>query len=505
MGRRRATAAEPPPAAPGSALPAEQGAGSSPRLGTWAVRSTLGLIGARTVSRLLALVTVLAAGNALGDQRFGQFQTVVTYVALVGVVMDLGFNNLYIREGSRHPAEIGTYLSNVLSTRLILAALALAALALALLIPGLEGMLLPAFAMMVLSAFANVLRSTLYARRRLLFEGVAIVAESVLLLGLTLFGVFTHQEVTFYLWAYAAVYGFSCLYFAVVLALTRLVRVRWRLDLRFVRAWLGMSLPFAMTSVLTTLYFKIDVPILQHFRSFQEVGWYTFAYKPVESLLFLPTTVLAVAFPVLSVYFEQHDLNHLVSSVESLFKALLALGWPITIGTVVLAPALTRSFHLYPQSEPALEILGLGIFLMFVTGAFTGALNSIDRQHLFTWAAGASLVANVALNLAVVPAFGYLGAAWVTDATEVVLLAVAWTMLRRELAAVPLLRLSWRVILAGLVMGATLYWFRHVGGWITLGAILLGLTVYVIALAVLRPFDSRELALARNAIRGRLI
>jgi hypothetical protein len=54
-------------------------------------------------------------------------------------------------------------------------------------------------------------------------------------------------------------------------------------------------------------------------------------------------------------------------------------------------------------------------------------------------------------------------------------------------------------------MGATLYWFRHVGGWVTLGAILLGLAVYVIALAVLRPFDSHELALARNAIRGRLL
>jgi O-antigen/teichoic acid export membrane protein len=472
------------------------------RLGAWAVRSTLGLLGARMVSRVLALVTVLAAGNALGDSRFGQLQTAVTYVALVGVILDLGFNNLYIREGARHPEEAGSYLGKVLTMRLLLAPVALVALAAVLLVPRLESLLLPGFAMMVLAACSNVLRSTFYARRRLLYEGLAIVTESVVLLGLTLYGVRTGQPVGFYLWAYAGAYGFICAYFAVAIAATRLVQVRLRLDPAFLRDWLGQSLPFALTSALTMLYFKIDVPILQYLRSFQEVGWYTFAYKPVEALLFLPTTMLAVAFPVLSVYFHRRDQDSLLRAVSSLFKALLALGWPITVGTVILAPALTRLLHLYPESRAALQILGLGIVLMFVTTAFTAALNSIDRQHLLAWAAVVSLGANVALNLALVPAFGYLGAAWATNITELVLLTVAWLMVRRVLAGVPVLRLSWRILLAGLAMGLVLIWFRDLQGLATLGAIALGTAVYAAAVILLRSFDALELGLARRALTG---
>jgi O-antigen/teichoic acid export membrane protein len=475
--------------------------GDQPRLATWAVRSTLGLLGARVVSRLLALVTVLAAGNALGDTRFGQFQTAVTYVALVGVLLDMGFNNLYVREGARHPEDIGRYLGNVLSLRLLLAPLALGALAAILLIPGLEGLLLPGFAMMVTAALSNVLRSTFYARRRLFFEGLAIVLESGLLLGLTVYGVRSRQPVDYYLWAYAGAYGFSCLYFALVIAASRLVRVSWSLDIAFLRGWLVKSLPFALTSGLTMLYFKIDVPILQLLRNFQEVGWYTFAYKPMEALLFLPTTMLSVAFPVLSVYFHQRERETLLRAINSLFKALLALGWPITVGTVVLAPALTRMLHLYPQSQPALEILGVGIFLMFVTTAFTAALNSVDKQHLLAWAAVASLGANVALNLTLVPAFGYLGAAWATNLTELVLLAVAWFMVRRVLAQVPVIRLSWRILLAGLAMGLVLIWFRNLQGPVTLALAALGAGVYAGAMILLRTFDASELALARSALR----
>jgi O-antigen/teichoic acid export membrane protein len=480
---------------------APSGEAPPPRLGAWAVRSTVGLLGARVVSRLLALVTVLAAGNALGDTRFGQFQTAVTYVALAGVLLDLGFNNLYIREGSRHPQELGSYLGNVLGLRLVLAPLALAVLAAVLLVPRLEGLLLPGFAMMVAAALSNVLRSSFYARRRLLYEGVAIVLESVLLLGLTLYGAATGAPVSYYLWAYAGTYAFSCLYFASVISATRLVPFSLRLDLAFLRAWLARSLPFAMTSGLTMLYFKIDVPILQYLRNFQEVGWYTFAYKPFEALLFLPTTMMAVAFPVLSVYYARRDQQSLVRAINSLFKALLALGWPITVGTVILAPALTRMLHLYPQSQPALEILGVGIFLMFVTTAFTAALNSIDRQHLLAWAAVASLGVNVALNLVLVPAFGYLGAAWATNLTELVLVAVAWFMVRRVLAHVPVLRLSWRILLAGLAMGLVLIWFRNLQGPVTLALLFGGAAVYSIFIIVLRSFDATELALARSALR----
>jgi len=468
-------------------------------LGSRALRNTALLLSGRVTSRLLALVTVIATARHLNDAGFGRFQTVVTYVALVSVLIDLGFNTLYTREAARQPDLVGRFLRNVLSTRLLFAVLGLLVLAVALAIPRLEDLFLPAFAVMLLSAYANVLRSTFYATGRLGYEAVAVVLESILLLGLVLLGVVLHEGIAYFLWAYALQYLFSCVYFAAVLHLTGMVRFGWEFDLPLFREWFWKALPFALTFVLTTIYFKIDVPILQVFRPFTEVGWYSLAYKPIEAILFLPSTIFNVVFPVLSVYFHREP-ERLPRAIDQFYRALLALGWPITVGVVLLSAGISDLFRLYPQSEVALQILGAGIFLMFVTNAFIGALNAMDRQVLFTWAALVSLVVNVMLNLILIPPLGYLGSAWATDLTEVALLAVCWFFVARHGHRVALHSLSWRILLAGVLMGLVLLPMRSFHGPLVLVAILVGMAVYGFALLLLRAVSAGELGLLRRAL-----
>src|SRR3977135_1221917 len=113
-----------------------------------------------------------------------------------------------------------------------------------------------------------------------------------------------HQaDVSFYVWAYVASFLFTIVYSLVVIRLFRLGRVRLGFDAGLVRTWFPLALPFAFTFFLTNLYFRADVPILQHFRSFAEVGWYQFAYKPFEALQFVPLAIQAVVYPLLSVSF----------------------------------------------------------------------------------------------------------------------------------------------------------------------------------------------------------
>jgi O-antigen/teichoic acid export membrane protein len=474
-------------------------------IGTRAVGNAAMLMAARIVSRAIALVTVFATANSLGRLGNGEFQATVTYIALISILIDLGFNTLYTREGARNPERIPYYLRNVLSSRALFALPALLVLALTMGLSGLGPLLVPAFLVMVLSAYSNVLRSTFYATGALTYEAYAILAESIVLLGGTLYGVYTHRGVDFFLWCYAASYTFSCIYFTAVISARRMVRWGWELDRAFVLSWFRKGLPFALAFVITTLYFKIDVPILLSFRGLAEVGLYTFAYKPIESLLFVPVTIMNVAFPVLAVYHTE-SRERLHNATNRFFKALFGLGWPITVGTVLLAPGINGLFdrsHQFGPSAAALQVLGAGIFLMFVTNAFIAALNAMDRQVLFTWAALVSLVVNVGLNLFLIPAFGYLGAAWATNLTELALLVTGWLMLRRVLGPVPVFRLAWRIFLAGLLMGVVLYFFRGAHGWQVLLAILVGMVVYGGGLLLFRALEPEELALARRALLRR--
>jgi O-antigen/teichoic acid export membrane protein len=476
------------------APPAREAAGA----GSKTLRNTVLILAARVASRLLTLVSVLVMVRHLQPAGLGTFQDVVNETGLVTVFIDVGFNTLFQREAARRPGLLSHYLSRLVTGRAAFALLAFGALSGVLAWRGQLEYLVPAFLMMALASYGNLLRGALYAVQRLRFEAVAIVLESAILLGLVAYGVLTRQGVTYFLYAYAISYGFSLAYFAVVLTVRRVAAIRPAFDPIFIANWLMQGLPFAATFVITTIYFKIDVPILAMIRGHYETGLYVAAYKPFEALLFIPVSMLNVVFPVLAVYHRGAE-GRLVWAVNRFYKALLALGCPIAVGTFMLSGPL-QFIYVYPESQAALQILAVGIVLMFVSNAFIGALNAIDRQLTFTWAALVSMVVNIGLNLALIPAFGYLGASWATVLTELALFAMGWWLTARHLTVVPLLSLSWRILLASLVMGAALYPLRDVHGPMIAVAIVAGALVYGLALLLVGAADAEEMRLLRRAV-----
>ncbi len=100
--------------APGAATPDMPGG-----LGMRALRTTILILVVRVISRIIALVAVIIIGNYLDPTRFGEMQTAVTYVGLVGTVTDLGFSALYVREGARHTDQLSRYWNNVASLKVI--------------------------------------------------------------------------------------------------------------------------------------------------------------------------------------------------------------------------------------------------------------------------------------------------------------------------------------------------------------------------------------------------
>ena len=470
-------------------------------LGSRALRNTVLVLAAKVVARLIALVTVLYMVRRLGTDHYGAFTVLINLTAIVSVVLDLGFNVLFVREGARRRSEIQRYLRNVMSLRLLMSVAAFFVLA-ALVVPlGLGSLLVPGFLLMVLTSYASLLRNGLYATQQLGFEATAVVLESLVLLALVVYGGRTHQDVSYFVWAYAAQYAFSCAYFLVVLAVKGIATPGWSFDTVLLREWFWKGLPFALTFVLTILYFRIDQPLIYAIRSETESALYGAAYKPIEALLFVPITFLSVVFPVLSVYHRERP-KEMSDAINRFYKALLLMGCPISIGTFVLAHPLTLLLlgHDFLRSEPALRVLAIALGVAFVNNAFIGALNASDRQVSFAWAAAWSLVVNLALNLTLIPLFGYQGASWATVMTEIALGIAGWYFTARHVTKVPMVKLSWRVIVAGLVMGAAIYPLSNVEGVAVLIPIAVGAIVYTVAVLMLRAVTRDEITWARRAL-----
>ena len=482
----------------------EQAAGAAAELGGRAVSNTLFILGARVVSRVVSLVVVVVLANARGDTQYGRYTTLIAYLALVSVVADLGFNPLYTREAARNRQELGDYLGTLLVLKLVLAVAASVILAIALAFgAGLSALIVPGAALLIATAYANLLRNTFYAVGRAEFDAVAIVAEIAIQGGLIIFGARRNAGVSYFVWAYTASFLFTILYSLVVIRVFHLGRVRLGFDLNLVRRWFPLALPFAFTFFLTNLYFRADVPILQHFRSFAEVGWYTFAYKPFEALQFVPLAIQVVVYPLLGVYYVS-DPQRLRLAYERFFKVLVLLGWPLTVGTFVLVHAIGRLFRLFPESEPSLRILALAIVFLFANSAFYAMLNATNRQHLNAWATGLAAAINIVLNLIFIPFYGYLAASATTVVTEAALCVFGWWFIQRNRSELrlPVVGLSWRILLAGAVMGVVLYPLSRFSIAISLPA---GAIVYLVAIYLVRAVNPEEWRLVSHGLLSRVL
>jgi O-antigen/teichoic acid export membrane protein len=480
--------------------------GAASQLGGRAVSNSIVILGARTLTKVISLVVVIVLANALGANGYGQYTTLVVYSGLVSVVGDLGFQSLYTREAARHRAELGRYLGTLLVFRFALAAASAVILALALgLVVHLPELIVPGCALLIATAYASLLRNTFYSVGRAEFDAIAIVAETLIQGGLIVLGSRSHAGVAYYVWSYAASYTFTIVYALVVIQVFRLGRVRLNLDLNLIRSWLPLALPFALTFFLTNVYFSAGKIILQLFRPFTEVGWYNLAYKPYEALQFVPLAIQTVVYPILGVLFLS-EAARLKIAYERFFKVLVLLGWPLTVGTFVLVHPINAIFNRsgqFAQSEPALRILAFGIVFLFANSAFYAMLNAINRQLQNAIATAIAAVLAVVLNLVLIPPFGYLGASVVTVLVEAALCAAGWWFVQagRPDLRLDVVRISWRIALAGLIMGAVLFPLRSLSIYLTVP---LGFVVYVVAIFLLRAVKRDEYEMAAESLLSRL-
>jgi O-antigen/teichoic acid export membrane protein len=471
------------------------------RLASTTLRNSVLVVGARAVAKLAVFVVVVLIWRHLGADQYGRFATMIVYVTLVGVVADLGLQTVFIRDASRDRTVLPRYLANLLSARLLLSIVALVILAVALraLSPSLFPYTLAAFTLLLTTSYSSLLRAVFYIRGRLGYEAIAIVGEALLLLALTIVAVDRHASWDAFLWVYAITYLFTCLFAFGVIRWRWHERVTIGLEPAFVRRLLAAGLPLALAFTITTIYAQLDVVLLQLFKNFQVVGWYSAANKYIDAVAWLPQSAMGAVFPALSLL-SAGDRRRLAFAYEKSYKMLAILGLPLAIGIGVTADSIVHITGGFEQSIPALRILAPSVALLFVNNAFIYTLTAINRQLDFTRLALATLAVNVVLNLLLIPPYGYLGAAAASTITEAALFAGGWWLLRRNRVSLSIVGSIARVLASAGAMGIVVYLIRS---WPLPIVIILGAAVYLAALLLTRALNPEEWSIVRSGFRVR--
>jgi O-antigen/teichoic acid export membrane protein len=176
--------------------------------------------------------------------------------------------------------------------------------------------------------------------------------------------------------------------------------------------------PIGAGILLSALYFRIDVFLVQWWAGTEKVALYNAVFRVIEGLRLFPAAALAVALPALCRARDVRPLATVSTLVTGGGVAVAAAAWPFADRLVVLlfgAP--------YAAAAPAFRILLLSFPLLSLNYALTHQLIGWDRQRAYAAICAAALVVNVALNARLIPALSIEGAAWATIGTELVVTA----------------------------------------------------------------------------------
>lgn len=380
------------------------------------VRNSGFLLLSGVVTNILSFIALLYIALYLGPKNYGTYTFVLAFIYFFTFIPDMGVHQILVREAAKEPEKAGKLIGNGVIMQICLSLVAL----------------FLATVLINIIDFPQSTRNALYiASLGLLISGTGaygIIYEAKLKMEYSLLFNLANR-VVFLILIFMAIsnqWGLNFLVFAsvsatlthnllMILFAKRLVKVSFDMDIPLMRQLLKESIPIAIASVFTIIYFKTDVVMLSFLRGDTEVGFYSAAYRLTDALIFLPTVITTSTFPLMSKYYKDSS-DAFNFAYTRTFKYLFATGLLIA---VLVTFASDKIIHIvygpeYQNSAIALQILIWATAIMFITTLISTTCISSGNQKIASERAIIAALLNVILNLILIPWIGYSGSAIAT-------------------------------------------------------------------------------------------
>jgi O-antigen/teichoic acid export membrane protein len=404
-------------------------------LGRRIARGLFTLAAGRAVVMGLQFTTIALLASHLGPAGLGVYAFGVAAATLFKILPNFGTVQVVTRDIAQAPERERDLLPNLIYLRLGIGVASYGLLVATMVLLGFEDENRRAayIAGLVLIIAFDAFRSALEVRLRLGWVSIADTVEAAVTVLATIALVRGDAGVESFLWLYVALKLVNAV--IVTIAALRMGTFSWRPLPRSWAAVLRVSLPLGVAGVLMALYFRIDIVILARLQPAADVGQYGAAYRFLEVFTVVPAIAMSVLAPVLarSVVEGAAVLQRRYAQAVHLV-AVLSLGVAV-VGAMTawrVLPALP-GFDAFDGGGVALSILAPAAGLILVGTVVQGTLVSGHLQRYLLRLSAIGLGCNVALNVALIPRFSYLGAAAATTVTEAVLVALSIREVRRRL------------------------------------------------------------------------
>lgn len=480
-------------------------------------------IGGKIFVALVSIITVKLITNFLSLEGYGQYVSVYEFLAFFGIVADFGLFTIAVREMAKEEGREDFIMGNILSIRTLLAtSMMLIAVGSAFLIPQYADTYIPVgIAIASISVFLSILQGTvssvLQVHLKMQYATYALLAGKAITIGymvyVVLVGFSEPTAQAFYHLLWAGVAGN-----VIMLAMTwffarRYATLRFRFDFGYWRKTLLKALPYGIALILNMIYFRIGSIMLLFIKGSAEVGLYGVPMKILDILSILPVYFMNSVLPLLTRQLKD-GMERAQRTVQYSFDFLLALAMPIVVGAQVLAYPLifvvsnpefmSRLEEGFYGSDIALRILVIAMLFSFLSTAFMFALIALGHQNKLLYISIVGALFNIGFNLYAIPLWGFRGAALTSVLNEILILILAYWLLRKHFYWRVSLGATWRIAGSALGMGLVIWALRDplyavVQNFNLLLLVPLGAVVYGGLLVLTGVINKERLALLRRS------
>ena len=279
-------------------------------------------------------------------------------------------------------------------------------------------------------------------------------------------------------------------------------RPRWQPERPMRRAMTTESWPLMVNHFLATLFYKVDVFLMEPLLGSVALGLYSVGYKFLDALMVVPSMFTLALFPVISRQAKE-DREGFLRFYRLAAKILTALSLPAAvIGTLAAREMvlLLGGPEFLPGGMDALRLMAWAMPIGWINSLTQYVLIALDQQRYLTRAYLFGFAFNLVANLIFMPVYGYRASAVIHIASELALLIPFAIGMQRQLHDIGWWQILGKPILATLAM---------IGGALLLaplgrGAALAGVVVvYPLALWRLNILAPEERALLAPLFRRR--
>ena len=194
-----------------------------------------------------------------------------------------------------------------------------------------------------------------------------------------------------------------------------------------------------------------------------ETGYYEQGQKVIRLLLTVVTSLGVVMVPRMASTYASGDNEKIKNYMKMSFKFVFFLAFPIMFGIMSISESFVPVFFGTGYDKvviliniicPILILMGMGNVLG------TQYLLPTKRQKEYTISVSAGVIVNFILNYILIKQYASIGASIATVLSELVVVAIQFQYIKRDISFKNLLEMAWKYLVSGLIMFAVCFGIR---------------------------------------------